>query len=159
MSHTPPVSVPPQPQPRESSPPRCPSPPLLPVCMNVYFLFPWCLSPLLFNSLSVLVVRGGAVCLPTPSSWFSPNLYFLIPSPDSSNSPFFSGNCHPPSEQTSIKIVEIIIQCLFSIRTCFPPTRKCNGATYTLLLKCPSLLGRVIFVKPVMPKYLSPEYT
>ena len=36
----------------------------------VYFLFPWCQSPLLFNSLSVLVVRGGAVCLPTPPSWF-----------------------------------------------------------------------------------------
>ena len=38
----------------------------------VYFLFPWCQSPLLFDSLSVLVVRGGAVCLPTPPSWFSP---------------------------------------------------------------------------------------
>ena len=38
----------------------------------VYFLFPWCRSPLLFDSLSVLVVRGGAVCLPTPPSWFSP---------------------------------------------------------------------------------------
>ena len=36
----------------------------------VYFLFPWCQSPLLFDSLSVLVVRGGAVCLPTPPSWF-----------------------------------------------------------------------------------------
>ena len=36
----------------------------------VYFLFPWCWSPLLFDSLSVLVVRGGAVCLPTPPSWF-----------------------------------------------------------------------------------------
>ena len=56
-----------------ASPPRpgCPSPPLLPVWMNDYFLFPWCWSPLLFDSLSVLVVRGGAVCLPTPPSWFS----------------------------------------------------------------------------------------
>ena len=35
-----------------------------------YFLFPWCWSPLLFDSLSVLVVRGGAVCLPTPPFWF-----------------------------------------------------------------------------------------
>ena len=35
----------------------------------VYFLFPWCQSPLLFDSLSVLVVREGAVCLPTPPSW------------------------------------------------------------------------------------------
>ena len=58
------------PQPRKSSPPWCPSPPLLPVWMNVYFLFPWCWSPLLFDSLSVLVVRGGAVCLPTSPSWF-----------------------------------------------------------------------------------------
>ena len=37
----------------------------------VYFLFPWYQSPLLFDSLSVLVVRGGTVCLPTPPSWFS----------------------------------------------------------------------------------------
>ena len=28
------------PRPRESSPPRCPSPPLLPVWRNVYFVFP-----------------------------------------------------------------------------------------------------------------------
>ena len=35
LSHTPPVSVPPQP--RESSPPWCPSPPLPPVWMYVYF--------------------------------------------------------------------------------------------------------------------------
>ena len=55
----------------ESSPPRCLSPPLLPVWMNVYFLFPWCRTPLPFDFLSVLVVRGGAVCLPTPPSWFS----------------------------------------------------------------------------------------
>ena len=42
----------------------------------VYFLFPWCQSPWLFDSLSVLVVRGGAVCLPTPPSWF-PDTKFL----------------------------------------------------------------------------------
>ena len=51
--------------------PGCPSPPLLPVWMNVYFLFPWCQTSLPFNFLSVLVVRGGAMCLPTPPSWFS----------------------------------------------------------------------------------------
>ena len=51
--------------------PGCPSPPLLPVWMNVYFLFPWCQTSLPFDFLSVLVVRGGAVCLPTPPSWFS----------------------------------------------------------------------------------------
>ena len=51
--------------------PGCPSPPLLPVWMNVYFLFPWCRTSLLFDFLSVLVVRGGAVCLPMPPSWFS----------------------------------------------------------------------------------------
>ena len=48
-----------------------PSPPLLPVWKNVYFVFPWCRSPLLLDILSVLVVQGGAVCLPTPPSWFS----------------------------------------------------------------------------------------
>ena len=52
--------------------PSCPSPPLLPVWMNVYFLFPWCRTSLPFDFLSVLVVRGGAVCLPMPPSWFSP---------------------------------------------------------------------------------------
>ena len=50
--------------------PSCPSPPLLLVWMNVYFLFPWCQTSLLFNFPSVLVVRGGAVCPPTPPSWF-----------------------------------------------------------------------------------------
>ena len=48
--------------------PGCPSPPLLPVWMNVYFLFPWCQISLPFDFLSVLVVRGGTVCLPTPPS-------------------------------------------------------------------------------------------
>ena len=51
--------------------PGCPSPPLLLVWMNVYFLFPWCRTSLPFDFLSVLVVRGGAVCLLTPPSWFS----------------------------------------------------------------------------------------
>ena len=44
---------------------------LPPVWMNVYFLCIWCQTSLLFNFLSVLVVRGGAVCLPTLPSWFS----------------------------------------------------------------------------------------
>ena len=52
--------------------PGCPSPPLLPIWVNVYFLFPWCWTSLLFHFLSILVVGGGAVCLPTPPSWFSP---------------------------------------------------------------------------------------
>ena len=57
--------------------PGCPSPPLLPVWMNVYFLSPWCRSDfLVVDFLSVLVVRGGAVCLPMPPSWFSFFLYF-----------------------------------------------------------------------------------
>ena len=51
--------------------PGCLSPPLLLVWMNV-FLFPWFRTSLPFDFLSVLVVRGGAVCLPTPPSWFSP---------------------------------------------------------------------------------------
>ena len=56
--------------------PGCLSPPLLQVWMNVYFLFPWCQISLPFDFLSVLVVRGGAVCLPTPPSWFSQFFYF-----------------------------------------------------------------------------------
>ena len=58
-------------RPLESSPPRCLSPPLLLVWMNVYFSLPWCRTSLPFDFLSVLVVRGGAVCLPMPPSWFS----------------------------------------------------------------------------------------
>ena len=50
--------------------PGCPSPPLLPVWMNVSFLSTWCQTSLPLDFLSVLVVRGGAVCLPTPPSWF-----------------------------------------------------------------------------------------
>ena len=46
-------------------------PSALQVGMNVYFLFPWCRTSLPFDSLSVLVVRGGAVCLPMLPSWFS----------------------------------------------------------------------------------------
>ena len=56
--------------------PSCPSLPLLPVWMNVYFLFPWSRTSLLFDFLSVLVVRGGAVCLPMPPSWFSSSKYY-----------------------------------------------------------------------------------
>ena len=53
-SHTPPVSV----CHGHSSPlcPGCPSPPLLLVWINVYFLSPWCWTPLPFDFLSVLVV-------------------------------------------------------------------------------------------------------
>ena len=66
FSHTLPVLVPPWQL--ESSQPWCPSPPLLVVWMNVYFSFPWCRTSLPLDFPSVLVVRGGAVCLPTPPS-------------------------------------------------------------------------------------------
>ena len=51
--------------------PGCPSPPLLPVWMYVSFLSTWCRTSPPFDFLSVLVVRGGTVCLPMPPSWFS----------------------------------------------------------------------------------------
>ena len=51
--------------------PGCPSLPLLPVWMYVSFLSIWCRTSLPFDFLSVLVVRGGAVCLLVLSSWFS----------------------------------------------------------------------------------------
>ena len=56
--------------------PGCQCPPLLPVWMNGYFLFPWCQTSLPLDFLSVLVVRGGAVCLPTLPSWFFVNICF-----------------------------------------------------------------------------------
>ena len=71
-----PVRVPPRPC--ESSPPWCPSPPLLLVWMDVYFLSTWCRTSLPFDFLSVLIVRGGAVCLPTPPSWFSLFIFILL---------------------------------------------------------------------------------
>ena len=51
--------------------PGCPSLPLLLIWMNVSFLSPWCRTSLPFDFLSVLVVRGGAVCLSMLPSWFS----------------------------------------------------------------------------------------
>ena len=58
--------------------PSFPSPPLLPVWMNVFFLSTWCQTSLLFDFLSVLVVRGGAVCLPTLPSWFSSQTFYSV---------------------------------------------------------------------------------
>ena len=58
--------------------PGCPSPPLLWVWMNVYFLSPWCRTSLPFDFLSVLVVRGGTVCLPTLPSSFSAGMIFIF---------------------------------------------------------------------------------
>ena len=58
--------------------PGCLSLSLLQVWMNVYFLFPLCWTSLPFDSLSVLVVRGGTVCPPTPPSWFSQDHHFLL---------------------------------------------------------------------------------
>ena len=69
--------------------PGCPSPPLLWVWMNVYFLSPWCRTSLPFDFLSVLVVRGGAVCLPTPPSWFS-SLIFKPVETEDNQVPYFS---------------------------------------------------------------------
>ena len=67
----------------ESSPPGCPSPPLLPVLMNVFSLTPWlsdfhtvqfsasfgCFFVFKFVVVLLLVVQGGTVCLPKPPSW------------------------------------------------------------------------------------------
>ena len=83
--------------------PGCPSPPLLPVWMNVYFLFPWCRTSLWFDFPSVLVVRGGAVYPPTPPSWFSMVFFIVVRvqlspfSPDHSPPPQPSPTSHPQS--------------------------------------------------------------
>ena len=46
-----------------------------PTGLDVCFFFIYLVLDFLpFDFLSVLVVRGGTVCLPTPPSWFSPNL-------------------------------------------------------------------------------------
>ena len=41
----------------------------------LFFLSPWCRTSLPLDSLSVLVVGGGTVCLPTPPSWFSDDIF------------------------------------------------------------------------------------
>ena len=41
-----------------------------------FFISTWCRTSLPFDFLSVLVVRGGAVCLPTPPSWFCPQDFY-----------------------------------------------------------------------------------
>ena len=47
-----------------------------PTCLDVCFPFISLVEDFLaFDFLSVLVVRGGAVCLPTPPSWFSALLF------------------------------------------------------------------------------------
>ena len=76
LSHTPPVSV----RHSNSSPlrPRCPSPPLLPVWMNVYPWSTWCRTSLPLDFPSVLVVRGNTVCLPMPPSWFSSSVLMFL---------------------------------------------------------------------------------
>ena len=45
---------------------------------RLIFLSPWCQTSLPFDSLSVLVVRGGAVCVPTQPSWFSWSSYYYF---------------------------------------------------------------------------------
>ena len=52
-----------------------------PTGLDVCFLFiSWVSDFLAVDFLSVLVVRGGAVCLPTPPSWFS--VYLFLNHPD-----------------------------------------------------------------------------
>ena len=87
-----------------ASPLRCLCPPLLPVWMNVYFLFPWCWTSLLFDFLSVLVVRGGAVCPPTPPSWFS-RLFVLLNHLTSSPIPTHPPSIWQPSKTLSMSMI------------------------------------------------------
>ena len=107
-SHTPPVLVPPRP--RESSPPWCLSLPLLLVWMYVSFLSTWCRTSLPLDFLSVLVVRGGAVCLPRPPSWFSTPVILLIPY--TSPTPFFPS----PSPLNTLHVISISVM---SVATSF----------------------------------------
>ena len=92
--------------------PGCPSPPLLLVWMNVYFLSPWCRTSLSFDFLSVLVVRGGAVCLPTPPSWFSPFSFFNANPKQQVNWFCVMGQFLPqPSQRQQTQELEWVIGC------------------------------------------------
>ena len=48
-----------------------------PTGLDVCFFFIYLVLDFLADFLSVLVVRGGAVCLPTPPSWFSESSNFF----------------------------------------------------------------------------------
>ena len=63
------------PQQHESSPPSCPSLPLLPVWMNVYFLSPWCRTSLSFDFLSFWLCKE-AQCVYLRHHLGSPLLLF-----------------------------------------------------------------------------------
>ena len=99
--------------------PGCPSPPLLPVWMNVYFLCPCCRTTLPFDFLSVLVVRGGAVCLPTPPSWFSRNFLY---------NKYFAPTLLRNQGQRAVSTDSfyMVFQMFFSLRTNYPPTYAYN---------------------------------
>ena len=49
-----------------------------PTGLDVCFFFISVVSDFLFDFLSVLVVRGGAVCLPMPPSWFSSTILYIL---------------------------------------------------------------------------------
>ena len=85
---------------------RCLSPPLLPVWMNVHFFISLVSDFLAVNFLSVLVVRGSAVCLPTPPSWFSLH-WLLIP---------FALNLLPPDNYMfpSFSSFKVLLKCHLS---------------------------------------------
>ena len=84
--------------------PGCPSLPLLPVWMNVYFLFPWCRTSLPLDFLSILVVRGGAVCLPMLPSWFSPPLILKC---------LFPTSFYPLPYLLQLFSLEVFAMCIF----------------------------------------------
>ena len=99
--------------------------------MNVYFLFPWCRSPLLFDSLSVLVVRGGAVCLPTPPSCFSPVQSFDKPS-GSVHTP--NSKCQMHTQATTIPLLVVDIDMLAHLHShiCIVSCLRMHGNSESL---------------------------
>ena len=138
--------------------PSCPSPPLPPVWMNVYFLFAWCRTSLPFNFLSVLAVRGGAVCPPTPPSWFSSGSkatsltsYFgrlivssnsACPRPNSCSSPsnlaVFVSAWHPHQPIAASYLGDSPYSALFLTPTSSPLQCPVHFASYVILWYSPS---------------------
>ena len=115
--------------------------------MNVYFFFPCCWTPLLFDSLSVLVVRGGAVCLPTPPSWF---FQFLLLNSFTSFAPPLNHLFLWQSPPSRFLFNHCLLQCL------------CNSTTRVILSKdnvdpCPFTQSPPVASQPTILTYtLSP---
>ena len=88
----------------ESSPPWLPISALPTGLDECLFLSPSCQTSLPLDFLSILVVRGGAVCLPMLPSWFSPPLILKC---------LFPTSFYPLPYLLQLFSLEVFAMCIF----------------------------------------------